>query len=1241
MTQIITQNWGWGWSWSGNVVWPNSSYDDDITVFDWTTWKLIKDSGKGLNEMQDKLTAWTDLEIVTTSSGATTISGTDIISLPNARKWRLNNVILSGKCEQVDIIPDEYQRVDWITWDGTAYINLDTALTNNDEIEIVFSYSTTTNYEQMFWGRTNASTNNIAVAFATAYDNIVLDFNNSDYTPYRLLQSISPNTVYTIKISKNKRAIYQWATLVAENTTVCNDTISVSTWYLFYVSGNPSFTIPFTWTIYSCIIKNKRNLIPVKRKSDNVVWMYDIISKTFFTNASTWSFTAWSDITTYIPTSNNPVDIVCNNWILKADSSNNVYADWTEETVNLHWINIWDNSKLSFSWVGYTVTQTEYWFKATAWASTTNASRVVAYMDMWVLRAWKTYVLGGLWGGYKSLYVWRTVDWTNDTWYYKNGGAWRSFTITDIAEGQTRFIISIYLWKADQWTVYDFSQIQLEMWTVSSDYEIPYDWGDATAEMLLSCGEYADEQDVLSWTTTHNIKAVVVTWNENWDKYRANNGYSMFRFIAWFWEKAIERAGICTHFEYYTIASSNIAREWCTIWGNLLTFYIAMKWEDMTLEDFKSRLDGQNRKWEPVIFIYPLDTPWEETATPQSLDLKMWGNVIEVTESSLSGLWLSANYERMATNVINFVNNDGFITDDDIPEYTAWTWISIEDYVISATGGWGNGDVTWPNSATNWNLAVFDWTTGKLIKDWWTVPVVPTIVDNLTTQSATSTLSANQGYVLKWLIDNLMAQWRFLSLWNCATGMPISFPLATPYTYITWDYFMVEVVDSDTNYRPTGSSYNGTASSTAETWEVEVWDYYVYDWTVWLLASNHWKEVSFSNLAWQPSDNANLSTALNSKQNNWIEVNVTTAYDTAAKVWTTTAWNYTPAKWDFILVNFVNGCSVNSPTLNIDGSGAKQIRTGASQPWSWVFGLWNTENSNIKALFYYDWEYYRCWSTTNTNTTYSAMSVNEWKTGTATSARTMRADYLKQIIKYHSVSDTAYASSWDWATDIAPSKNAVYNKIESLDLPIISDTAPTTPTQWMIWYDTTNDKLKTYNWSSWDEAWSGTDTSNTKTFYISSTSDLTNAQAAYDWYVAGKNPIIQHTYSWNTYPYTYILEDNWTSTKLRFKSTHLNKVDAVSSSYTNQFYIEFTISSGNVTTITTWTMEASPYYLSTSKNYGTPYTPLYDGSPATKKYVDDNDTVKSWDSWTTYTIKVSNSAPASWTPNTTITFRTN
>lgn len=38
---------------------------------------------------------------------------------------------------------------------------------------------------------------------------------------------------------------------------------------------------------------------------------------------------------------------------------------------------------------------------------------------------------------------------------------------------------------------------------------------------------------------------------------------------------------------------------------------------------------------------------------------------------------------------------------------------------------------------------------------------------------------------------------------------------------------------------------------------------------------------------------------------------------------------------------------------------------------------------------------------------------------------------------------------------------------------------------------------------------------------------------------------------------------------------------------------------------TTTSVENYSYYLSTTSNYTTPYTPLYDGSPATKKYVDD------------------------------------
>lgn len=51
--------------------------------------------------------------------------------------------------------------------------------------------------------------------------------------------------------------------------------------------------------------------------------------------------------------------------------------------------------------------------------------------------------------------------------------------------------------------------------------------------------------------------------------------------------------------------------------------------------------------------------------------------------------------------------------------YEVCTWLT-RTLTISATG-WG--DVVWPSSATNGHLAVFDGTTGKLIKDWWSIPV--------------------------------------------------------------------------------------------------------------------------------------------------------------------------------------------------------------------------------------------------------------------------------------------------------------------------------------------------------------------------------------------------------------------------------------------------------------------------------------------------------------------------------------
>lgn len=89
---------------------------------------------------------------------------------------------------------------------------------------------------------------------------------------------------------------------------------------------------------------------------------------------------------------------------------------------------------------------------------------------------------------------------------------------------------------------------------------------------------------------------------------------------------------------------------------------------------------------------------------------------------------------------LNSADNDHYPTAKAVKDAITWAW------------GW---DVSWPSSATDGHLAVFDWATGKIIKDWWAIPTPTTVVDNLNSTSATSALSANQGNVLKWITDTI------------------------------------------------------------------------------------------------------------------------------------------------------------------------------------------------------------------------------------------------------------------------------------------------------------------------------------------------------------------------------------------------------------------------------------------------------------------------------------------------------
>lgn len=133
------------------------------------------------------------------------------------------------------------------------------------------------------------------------------------------------------------------------------------------------------------------------------------------------------------------------------------------------------------------------------------------------------------------------------------------------------------------------------------------------------------------------------------------------------------------------------------------------------------------------------------------------------------------------------------------------------------------------------------------------------------------------------------------------------------------------------------------------------------------------------------TDVASLQTSVSGKEPKAIEVSVTTAAATAAKVGTTSGGSYTPAYGDRINVSFTLGINVNNPTLNIDGSGAKNIRLGVTNVTTSLLGI----ASAAVVPMWYDgtyWQIYGSFHNTDTNTTYKAPATFSTVTGTTQAA---------------------------------------------------------------------------------------------------------------------------------------------------------------------------------------------------------------------------------------------------------------
>ena len=328
-----------------------------------------------------------------------------------------------------------------------------------------------------------------------------------------------------------------------------------------------------------------------------------------------------------------------------------------------------------------------------------------------------------------------------------------------------------------------------------------------------------------------------------------------------------------------------------------------------------------------------------------------WGKAIDIDENKVISLRL-----REENNLIiwdewdNEIYVDLQLADGVKPLDAFPVWVNVWRVLIA--DDWDvNGTLVVFKTTSGDNIKLLYWDDWKLYIDNWTglfkQIYLKWEVDALLQALKDYTdaqLALKQDILIAWeyieIEDNVISaviptMSRFLSIWNASTGQPISFPASVPFTYHTWDYYLVENVDTvnnpPVNYRPDGIEYTGDVSHTLETdLEIADWDVYIYDGSVWLLQENHNKTVAFANIAWDPYDNTNLSTALNAKANT---TDVLTKSNTTSY---TPSWNYNQATKKYV----DDGLSNKQATL-VSGTNIKSINNNS------LLGSWDLSIAEV------------------------------------------------------------------------------------------------------------------------------------------------------------------------------------------------------------------------------------------------------------------------------------------------------
>lgn len=364
-------------------------------------------------------------------------------------------------------LPSEYQEVEYITFTGTQYIDTPYIANYNSEfyckITVTATWSSQTPSNPIFNPRTANNTNWYSFwcqLAGTFWD----DANNAafNWLVHTGLQAPSAWQIVEFQMSKTwwryNNQTWTWS------PSSWSPNVRLLIWAV--LSGTTiDSNRKFHWNMYSFKIWENWTLlydfVPCYRKSDSVIWLYDLVNNQFYTNSWSGTFSKWADV-------------------VMTELKNAYIGEVKEYSIDFRW-------------------NTQSWIEADGWAFTKRTGSEAWSFDTSWLKLTSS----------SQLFVNRVVDLTNAkkismiwTGYLANkSGTWDGGLFLDI-------------WQAT-WDFYDDSKkaasvANRNVWTTTAHkwYRLVYNGTSYSTWTALSAGEYI-------WTLNIDLETWDISWKCN------------------------------------------------------------------------------------------------------------------------------------------------------------------------------------------------------------------------------------------------------------------------------------------------------------------------------------------------------------------------------------------------------------------------------------------------------------------------------------------------------------------------------------------------------------------------------------------------------------------------------------------------------------------------------------------------------------------------------------------------------